>query len=204
MASAPHARVPTASHQSWRSARWSARTTIAGRRARAAPSRGPNTCWRSSGVRKEFPGVVALDDVSFKPEARHRARADGRERRRQVDADEDHRRHLPSRRRRDPPARQADAARIAARCARERHRHDPSGTQPDAVHDGRREHLDPARAARTASASSIMARCAARRRRCSTRCKIDIDPEVEVRAPDASPTGRWSRSPRPSPTNPTS
>ena len=105
------------------------------------------TCWRSSGVRKEFPGVVALDDVPFQLRPRHRACADGREWRRQIDADEDYRRHLQAGRgRRCACAASADHAQIAARRARKRHRHDPSGTQPDAVHDGGGKHLDPPRA----------------------------------------------------------
>ena len=99
------------------------------------------------GVRKEFPGVVALDDVSVPAEARHRACADGRERRRQVDADEDPRRHLHARHAARCSLQGRDIRlEIAARCARKRHRHDPSGAQPDAVHDGGREHLDPPRA----------------------------------------------------------
>ena len=80
------------------------------------------------------------------PQARPCPRADGRERRRQVDADEDHRRHLHARLRlvqAEGPGNQAD---LAARRAALRHRHDPSGAQPDEFHDGRREHLDPARA----------------------------------------------------------
>ncbi len=48
----------------------------------------------AEGIRKEFPGVVALDDVSVPPEARLRACADGRERRGQIDPDEDPCRHL--------------------------------------------------------------------------------------------------------------
>ena len=35
------------------------------------------------------------------------------------------------------------------------------------------------------------------------RLNIDIDPEIQVRRSVASPTGRWSRSPRRFPTNPT-
>ena len=46
------------------------------------------------GVRKEFPGVRGAGRCAVPAEARHGACADGRERRRQIDADEDPRRHL--------------------------------------------------------------------------------------------------------------
>ena len=53
-----------------------------------------------SGISKEFPGVKALDDVDFRLLPRRDPRADGRERRRQVDADQGADRRLRHRRRR--------------------------------------------------------------------------------------------------------
>ena len=84
----------TGRRSAWRSA--------SNRAVRRAATRGGDDLLAVEGIRKEFPGVVALDNVQFRLQARHRACADGRERRRQVDADEDHRRHLPPRRRHDP------------------------------------------------------------------------------------------------------
>ena len=59
------------------------------------------------GIRKEFPGIVANDDVDLDIRRGRGARAPRRERRRQVDADEHPLRALPARRGRDPAARQA-------------------------------------------------------------------------------------------------
>jgi hypothetical protein len=52
----------------------------------------------SKGIVKTFPGVRALDGVSFSGHARRSSCPDGRERRRQVDPDEGARRYLPARR----------------------------------------------------------------------------------------------------------
>ena len=97
-------------------------------------------------VRKEFPGVVALDNVNLRIRRGTVHALMGENGAGKVDADEDHRRRLPARYRRDPPQGQPGQDRVAASSPRSRHRHDPSGAQPDAVHDGRREHLDPTRA----------------------------------------------------------
>ena len=95
-------------------------------------------------VRKEFPGVLALDDVQFrlKRGSVHALMGEngaGKSTLMKIIAGI----YMPDagsfvEGRGDPSA-------LAARRARERHRHDPSGTEPDGLHDGRREHLDPAR-----------------------------------------------------------
>ena len=132
-------------------------------------------------VRKAFPGVLALDDVAVPPEARPCARADGRERRRQVDADEDHRRHLHARLRLVQAQGPGDQAHFAARCAAIRHRDDPSGAQPDGLYDGRRKHLASPRAAQRPGLRQSPRDAAARPRDLFDRLEIDIDPEIEVR-----------------------
>ena len=141
---------------------------IAGRRRTRHGRECASTCWRSRASARSSPACVALDNVQFSLQARHRACADGRERRRQVDADEDHRRHLPPRSRARSACAARRSARLAARRARERHRHDPSGTQPDAVHDGGREHLDPARAEEPLRLRRSRRACAARPQSCSS------------------------------------
>ena len=112
----------------------------------AAPRRGDcRISARSQGHHQALSRRRGAGRCQSSDQAGHGACADGRERRRQIDADEDHRRHLSRRTR-------ARSACAASRCrfhspldaTRARHRHDPSGAQPDAVHDGRREHLDPA------------------------------------------------------------
>ena len=57
---------------------------------------------RCAGITKRFPGIVANDHVDFDLRPRRGARAAGRERRRQVDADEHPLRALPAGRGRDP------------------------------------------------------------------------------------------------------
>ncbi len=98
------------------------------------------------GVRKAFPGVIALDNVSFRvrPGTVHALMGEngaGKSTLMKIIAgvytpdQGSFRLHGEG----HPPH-------LAARRARARHRHDPSGAQPDAVHDGRGEHLDPPRA----------------------------------------------------------
>ena len=62
--------------------------------APSAPGRAEDAASRSIGSSKAFPGVQALDGVSFEPGAGRDPCADGRERRRQVDADQDHHRRV--------------------------------------------------------------------------------------------------------------
>ena len=54
-----------------------------------------------SGISKRYGGVRALENVDFALRARHHPRRPGRERRRQVDADQDHRGRRPAGRGRD-------------------------------------------------------------------------------------------------------
>ena len=137
------------------------------------------------------------------PQARPRPCADGRERRRQIDADEDHRRHLHARLRLLPAQGAGNPPDVAARRAAVRHRDDPSGAQPDELHDGGGKHLDSPRAAERprlraargdAPAHPGIVRPARHRHRS----------RGGSARPLASPIGRWSRSPRRCPTIPTS
>jgi len=84
-------------------------------------------------------------------EARPRSRADGRERRRQVDADEDHLRHLHAGLRLVQAQGPGNQAHLAARRAALRHCDDPSGTEPDGLYDGGGKHLAAPRAAQRAA-----------------------------------------------------
>ena len=93
------------------------------------------------GVRKAFPGVVALDGVDLTLHAGRRAHAARRERRRQVDADEDPQRRLPQGRGRDPDRRAAGRDRQPARRARPRHPRHLPGAEPRPAPLGRGEHL---------------------------------------------------------------
>ena len=77
-------------------------------RARAAPYPQSAISLEVEDVRKEFPGVLALDNVQFRLKRGTRACADGRERRRQIDADEDHRWNLYARSRRGSSCRGQD------------------------------------------------------------------------------------------------
>ena len=76
------------------------------------------------GIGKSFPGVRALADVSLQLSAGEVRRTRRRERRRQIDADEDPRRRADRRRRRDLRRRRAGARRFAAAGAALGHRHD--------------------------------------------------------------------------------
>ena len=138
------------------------------------------------------------------PQARPCPCADGRERRRQVDADEDHRRHLHARFRLVPAQGPGNPADVAARRAAIRHRDDPSGAQPDELHDGRGEHLDSPRAAERLRLRAATTRCAGARKELFDRLDIAHRPRGRSARSLASPTARWSRSPRRCPTTPTS
>ena len=69
-------------------------------------------------IEKSFPGVRALSGVSFDVQRRRGSRAARRERRGQVDADQDRVRRLSAGRRRDPDRRARDALRRARRRAK--------------------------------------------------------------------------------------
>ena len=97
------------------------------------------------GVRKAFPGVVALDNVQFRLKrgtvhALMGENGAGKSTLMKIIAGV----YTPDQgefRLRGVPIR----LEFAARRSGERHRHDPSGVEPDAFHDGRREYLDQAR-----------------------------------------------------------
>ena len=92
-------------------------------------------------VTKEYRGVPAIKDVDFTLRARRDPCAARRERRRQVDADQDHGRRDRADQRRDPVRRQADGVPVAGRGAAARHHHGVPGDQPGAVDDGGAEPL---------------------------------------------------------------
>ena len=132
-------------------------------------------------VRKAFPGVLALDNVSFRLKRGHvhalmGENGAGKSTLMKIIAGI----YTPEFRL-VPAEGPGNPAHLAARRAAIRHRDDPSGTQPDGLYDGRREHLDPPRAAQRASASCATTRCAAAPRRCSTGSTSASIPDAEVR-----------------------
>ena len=74
------------------------------RRRGRSPGRGrlADTLLELAGITKTYPGVMALDNVSLRVMPRRGAGADRRERRRQIDADEDPGRRRRADRRHDP------------------------------------------------------------------------------------------------------
>jgi inositol transport system ATP-binding protein len=152
------------------------------------------------GIRKTFPGVVALDNVQFrlKPGTVHALEGEngaGKPTLMKIIAG------LPPRRRHDPP------------CAARR----PIWTAPDALEKGiAMIHQELNSMPFMTVAENIWIRrepknARIRRPRAMRRkteelfraLNIKIDPGIEVRG-SPSPAVRWSRSPRPCPTNPTS
>ena len=109
-------------------------------------------------VRKSFGAVKALRGVTFGVAEGEAHGAHGRERRRQVHAAEDPRRHPPAGRRRGALARRAAAPRQPARSARARHRHGLPGDAVLPEPHGRGQHLRRTRAhaRRTAAPRSEM------------------------------------------------
>ena len=122
---------------------------------------------RNGRHRQDFPRRPRAEGRALRSGRRRSARADGRERRRQVDADEDPRRHLQPRWRRGPARRPAGGTREPAPGAGTRHRHHPPGTEPDARPHRRAEHLHRPRAAPARAA-------AARRTEAQRRCGSDL------------------------------
>ena len=91
----------------------------------------------------------------FPPRSRARARAHRRERRRQVDAAQDSRRHRAADRRYAAARRAGDAVRVGERRQRARHQHHPSGTAALPGSDRRREPVCRPREADTVGYRSI-------------------------------------------------
>ena len=131
-------------------------------------------------VRKAFPGVLALDNVSFRLKRGHvhalmGENGAGKSTLMKIIAGI-YKPDSGSFRLKGA----GNPADFAARRAAIRHRDDPSGTQPDGLHDGRREHLDSARAAQR------IRPCPPRRNAPQTKALFDrldigVDPEAEVR-----------------------
>ena len=121
------------------------------------------TVLEARGVSKFFPGVKALQSVSIDAHRGLDPRAARRERRRQVDADQDRHRPLPSRRGRASPRRQAGRARQPAPRHGARHRRRASGAQPHpALLGGREHHAGAARRSHAAARSTMPASTARR------------------------------------------
>ena len=120
------------------------------RRTRAAePS--PSS---STGIEKRFPGVIANHDVNLRVRRGHDPRDRRRERRRQVDADEDALRHAPARRRHDPRRRCRAALQVAERRDRRRHRHGAPALHARGQPHGAGEHHPRVPSRRTADGST--------------------------------------------------
>ena len=96
-------------------------------------------------ISKSYPAVKANDRVSLRVAPGADPRRARRERRRQVDADEDHLRRRPARRRRDALERRARRGGVAGRGAGARHQHGLPALQPVRHADGGRERLARAR-----------------------------------------------------------
>ena len=151
---------------------------------------------RLEDVSKVYSGTVAVKRAEFRGAHGRRQRAGRRERRRQVDADEDHRRRRAADARPHPARRRGGLLRIVGRRGGARHRHGVPGAQPVRQHDGGREHLRHARDHQPASATS------------TTRSRSDRAGAVPRAAASRHPTrtcwsricasasSSWSRSPR--------
>ena len=113
------------------------------------------------GVGKSFGGTPALRDIDLDHQTRRGARSRRRERRRQVDARQDHRRALHRRRGNSRRERRRGELRLAPRGARSRDRRDRSGARARPGAQRRRERL-PRPGAADASASSTAGGCARR------------------------------------------
>ena len=107
-----------------------------------------------------------------------------RERRRQVDAAEDHLRRADARCR-HACTRQGEAVSITSPHAgpAARHRHDLPGVQPRPDADGGREHLHRARAAASRPLRRLARACAPMRAPITARIGLDIDPDALVSRP---------------------
>ena len=92
-------------------------------------------------IAKRFGATQALEDVSLDAPRRRDPCAPRRERRRQVDPDQDHDRRPPAGSRRDPALRQADHHRQRRRGAAPRHRRDLPGAAALPRPQRRGEHL---------------------------------------------------------------
>ena len=148
------------------------------------------------GIGKRFPGVRGAGECRPHARARQGPCPDGRERRRQVDADQDHGRRLSAR----MPAPSASRGRevemrIAARRLKAGHQGGLPGDRADLRIHRRREHL-PRRAIRPAGPARSTGRRSARMPpRCSTASASTSIPTRADRAPCRSASSRWSRSP---------
>ena len=132
------------------------------------------------GITKRFPGVVANRDVNIAVRRGHGARHRRRERRRQVDADEDPVRHAAPRRGHDRGQRQRGHLPLARRRDRRRHRHGAP-----ALHAGRQPHRAGERRPRQradARPGSLDFGGARKNgsRRSPTRYGLDVDPDALV------------------------
>ena len=112
-----------------------------GRHRIPAHDRGAPTVLEMRGITKQFPGVLANDDVELRSPSGRGARAPRRERRREVDADEHPVRAVQARRRRDPHRWEAGHASARAKDAiRKRSRHGAPALHAHPGDDRRREH----------------------------------------------------------------
>ena len=156
---------------------------------------------RALGVSKRFAGRDGARPRGLRPPRRRDPRADGRERRRQVDADEDPLRRAAGRRGPDPDRRDAGRHRLGPRRRARRHRHHPPGAEPRPRALGRRQHLPRPRAA--ARRPLPRPRRHVRRGADAPRPARDRPRPRRPRRPTcASASSSWSRSPRPSRSRP--
>ena len=150
-------------------------------------------------ITKTYRGVPAVKDVDFTLRQWRDPCAAGRERRRQVDADQDHGRSRPGHHRPDVLQGAGGQLRLALGGACGGHRHGVPGDQPRPLHDGGAEPLSrhgevPQPAARHLHRGAAIPAVAELHRR--------SDGDRSARS--APPSGRWSRSPAPCITRPRS
>ncbi len=131
-------------------------------------------------ITKEFGGTRALSDVSLDLRQGRDPRAARRERRRQVDADQDACRHLPAGWRQHPVSRRALSPSPAAAEPAPARRLHPPGSRPDRMDDRRRECRPRPGIFAALAASSTGARPKTRAREALKLVGCDFDPTTRV------------------------
>ena len=153
---------------------------------------------RAEGIGKVFPGTIGVARRRLRGSAGRRQRAHRRERRRQVDADEDSCRRDRADVRAAAPQRKGGAVRFGSRSGSSRHRNHFPGTEPVPESQRRRE-PQPRRSSDPISDSISTERASWTRRGRSLRASSSRSTPRDSPTTFALASSRSSRSPKPSP-----